>query len=123
MISELLDELKHNRKINLQNGIENRVDIDYIIERLENISNNMNNYRAIEIRDCVESSICYETIMLNKKHSVKDLQDEIYRIKKDKYDEIMKYGNDLEIIKENISDEFDWFELETDCYDYNYVEV
>lgn len=81
----------------------------------------MNEYRAIEIRDCVENNTCYGIIMLNKKHSVKSLQDEIYRIKRDKYDEIMEYGNDLEIIKENISDEFDWFQLETD--DDWYVEV
>ena len=36
-MKELLEELKRNREINLEKGIENRVDIDYIIERLEDV--------------------------------------------------------------------------------------
>ena len=33
-INELLEELKYNQNINITKGLENRVDIDYIIERL-----------------------------------------------------------------------------------------
>ena len=69
----------------------------------------------------MDNNVDYGIIMLHNKHSVKDLQDEINRIKREKYEEIMEYGNDLEVIKENISNEFNWFELDTDIYDY--VEV
>ena len=82
---------------------------------------NIEDYRAIRIKDCEDNNVDYGVIMLHNKHSVKDLQDEINRIKREKYEEIMEYGNDLEVIKENISSEFNWFELDTDIYDY--VEV
>ena len=82
---------------------------------------NIEDYTAIRIKDCVDNNVDYGVIMLHNKHSVKDLQDEINRIKREKYEEIMEYGNDLEVIKENISNEFNWFELDTDIYDY--VEV
>lgn len=32
-----LKELEHNKRINMEKGLENRVDIDYVIERLEAI--------------------------------------------------------------------------------------
>lgn len=34
---EFIEELKHNQNINFEKGLENRVDIDYVIERLEEI--------------------------------------------------------------------------------------
>lgn len=34
---EFLEELKYNQQINLEKGIENRIDIDYIIERITEI--------------------------------------------------------------------------------------
>ena len=37
MLNEFIKELKENQDINYKNNLENRVDIDYIIERLENI--------------------------------------------------------------------------------------
>lgn len=36
-VKELLNELKFNQKVNKKQGLENRVNIDYIIERLEDI--------------------------------------------------------------------------------------
>lgn len=49
-LEELLKELKHNQEINLENNYENRVNIDYIIERIEyalekNIRENWGYYR------------------------------------------------------------------------------
>lgn len=35
---EFIKELENNQKINLEKGLENRVDIDYVIEKLKNIS-------------------------------------------------------------------------------------
>lgn len=34
-MQEFIEELKHNQKINYEKGLENRVNIDYVIERLE----------------------------------------------------------------------------------------
>ena len=36
-LKEFLEELKHNQNINYEKNLENRIDIDYIIERIENI--------------------------------------------------------------------------------------
>lgn len=36
-VNEFLEELKHNQNINLEKWLENRVDMDYVIERLEDI--------------------------------------------------------------------------------------
>ena len=40
-MQEFIEELKHNQNINLEKGLENRVNIDYVIERLEDINNNL----------------------------------------------------------------------------------
>jgi hypothetical protein len=37
MLREFIEELKHNQNINYKNNLENKVDIDYILERLEDI--------------------------------------------------------------------------------------
>lgn len=34
---EFLEELKYNQQINLEKGIENRIDINYVIERITEI--------------------------------------------------------------------------------------
>lgn len=34
-LQEFLRELKYNRKINIEKKLENRVDIDYVIERIQ----------------------------------------------------------------------------------------
>lgn len=39
-LREFLEELEYNQKINLEKGIENRIDIDYVIERIIGILNN-----------------------------------------------------------------------------------
>lgn len=35
---EFIEELKHNQEINNKNKLENRINIDYVIERLEDIN-------------------------------------------------------------------------------------
>ena len=37
-MKEFIEELEHNQKINLEKGLENRIDIDYVLERLNNIN-------------------------------------------------------------------------------------
>jgi len=36
-LKEFLEELKHNQNINYTKNLENRIDIDYVIERIEDI--------------------------------------------------------------------------------------
>jgi len=36
-MKEFIEELKHNQKINIKKGLENRVNINYVIERLEDV--------------------------------------------------------------------------------------
>lgn len=38
MLNEFIKELKENQDINYKNNLENRIDIDYVIERLEDIT-------------------------------------------------------------------------------------
>ena len=37
IMKEFIEELKYNQNINFEKGLENRIDIDYVIERLEDI--------------------------------------------------------------------------------------
>lgn len=41
-MKEFIEELKYNQNINFKKGLENRIDIDYVIERLEDIQKGKN---------------------------------------------------------------------------------
>lgn len=69
-------------------------------------------YRLVKIADCYNSEKVYDTIMLSNKHTTMELQAEINRIKHLKAQEIADNGNDWEIIRTNISNDFDWYEFE-----------
>jgi len=43
-MKEFINELKHNQDINYKKGLENRINIDYIIERLEDLEKSYNKY-------------------------------------------------------------------------------
>ena len=43
-MKEFINELKHNQDINYKKGLENRINIDYIIERLEELEKSYNKY-------------------------------------------------------------------------------
>ena len=43
MLNEFIEELKNNQNINYKNNLENKIDIDYVLERLENIQEIKNN--------------------------------------------------------------------------------
>lgn len=75
----------------------------------------MENYRAIEIKDCCNSDISYGIIMLNNKHSVKEFQNTIWEIKR-KYKQLDWQVND--ILEDELLNKFDWFELPSDSEDY-----
>ena len=79
---------------------------------------NIEDYRAVRISDCVNCNINYGIIMLNNKHTIKEFQEVIYNIK-------IRYFNegDLDwqvddILADKELEQFDWFRLPSDCYDY-----
>ena len=57
-MQEFIEELKHNQKINYEKGLENRVDIDYVIERLEELNKSYyENFLKGETENVVENLI------------------------------------------------------------------
>ena len=82
---------------------------------------NIEDYRAIRIKDCEDNNVDYGIIMLNNKHSVKDFQQAINKVKNRYYDEGNLEWQINDILMEKELAKFDWFELPSDCYDY--VEV
>lgn len=62
---KLIEELKNNAKINKEKGLENVVNIDYIIERLENINvyeENIKNEIYFNIENIVNDDYIAEEI-------------------------------------------------------------
>ena len=65
-MKDFIEELKYNQEVNLEKGLENRVDIDYVIERLESIDV----YRelaTIMVRNSIDDLINDELYMNNEK--------------------------------------------------------
>lgn len=54
MLNEFIEELKHNQNINHKNNLENRIDIDYVLERLEDIRKELLN--TIETNSYINDS-------------------------------------------------------------------
>lgn len=78
----------------------------------------LDNYRAILVRDIGDYDTIYEVILLNYKHTVEEFQNEINRIRNEHKEEIQLYGNDWEIIKANLDNKFDWVELNSNLIDF-----
>lgn len=69
---------------------------------------NLNDYQLVFLRDT------NMVILLNKKHTVEEFQEEVNRAKEKAQDDIKKYGDDWYFISQNISKDFDYIELYTD---------
>lgn len=67
-MKEFIDELKYNQNINYEKGLENRIDIDYVIERLLMI------YSTQRLFDAAMGS--------DNLDYIKEKLDEIYEIKR-----------------------------------------
>lgn len=48
-MKEFIEMLKYNQNINFEKGLENRIDIDYVIEKLEEIEKDMKELTVTEI--------------------------------------------------------------------------
>ena len=82
---------------------------------------NIEDYRAIRIKDCEDNNVDYGIIMLNNKHSVKDFQQAINKVKNRYFDEGNLEWQINDILMEKELSELEWFEIPSDIYDY--VEV
>lgn len=94
---EFIEELENNQKINLEKGLENRVDIDYVIERLKNID-------------------------MNNRSTCKFFEDVVYDITEDyRTNENKKY--DIEKTVENLIDDDELWQDLTNYVWNNLVEI
>ena len=82
---------------------------------------NIDNYRAVKINDCGDCNINYGIIMLNNKHTIKEFQAVINNIKNKYFNEGNLDWQVDDILADEELEQFDWFELPSDCDDY--VEV
>ena len=82
---------------------------------------NIDNYRAVKINDCGDCNINYGIIMLNNKHTIKELQQAINEVENKYFNEGNLDWQIDDILADKELEQFDWFELPSDCYDY--VEV
>lgn len=79
---------------------------------------NIEDYRAVRISDCVNSNISYGIIMLHNKHTIKEFQEVIYNIKIRYFNEGNLDWQVDDILADKELEQFDWFKLPSDCYDY-----
>ena len=79
---------------------------------------NIEDYRAIRIKDCEDNNVDYGIIMLNNKHSVKDFQQAINKVKNRYFDEGNLEWQINDILMEKELAELEWFEIPSDIYDY-----
>lgn len=108
MLNEFIKELKENQDINYKNNLENRIDIDYVIEKLEDIEPT---YETIK-KD-IESLEDYEKsdliVDLVKDGDPFYIMDNIEYLIENSLDKTSKYdilNNLLESIKDDIRKEY-----------------
>ena len=95
-MQEFIEELKHNQNINLKKGLENRIDIDYVIERLEDIENKHNEY----------FEVCKSEIIT----AIEDLyNDELYSEYQDKIENIEQ--DDINTLSWKLYDYSNWDDI------------
>ena len=97
---EFIEELENNQKINLEKGLENRVDIDYVIEKLKNISI----YREL-IKNEIEFNI--ENFVNDDCNDYQD-KELIYNISDDDLDLMIDKIDDNDWLWDNINESLNY---------------
>ena len=82
---------------------------------------NIEDYRAVRINDCEDNNVSYGIIMLNNKHTIKELQQAINEVENKYFNEGNLDWQVEDILADERLNEFDWFEIPYDCH--HYVEV
>lgn len=78
---------------------------------------NIEDYKIIEKKDC-NTGENYGLIFLNKKHTIEEFQNAIYKAKTKCYDLIQENGDDWFYIQQEIGNKFDYFEIDLVYNDY-----
>ena len=86
-MKEFIEELEKNQKINYKNNLENRIDIDYVIDRLEEIQNEIEEDPIdyiLRLINKLEKDNKYEVLIESFYNLYNDTQNEaIEEVKKD----------------------------------------
>lgn len=101
-MKEFIEELKHNQKVNYEKGLGNRIEISYVIERLEEIENKHNEY----------FEVCKSGII----SAIEDLcNDELYSEYQEKIENIEQ--DDINTLSWKLYDYADFSEIYQDARD------
>ena len=82
---------------------------------------NIKDYRAVRINDCEDNNVSYGIIMLNNKHTIKELQQAINEVENKYFNEGNLDWQIDDILADKELEQYEWFKLPSDCDDY--VEV
>lgn len=113
--SKLAEHLKN--QLDLINGNITREEYFQLETTHKNI---LDDYRVVEIRD-LETAELISAVLLNNKHSVEELQEEFNNTREKYRKQIEEFGNDIETILGNMSNEIDWLDISCQTSDYIYL--
>ena len=97
-MKDFIEELKHNQEINIKKGLENRVDIDYVIERLENIASSIYDNGSLLLGNIKDVMKEFERAFKeNKEENCKDILDELKTLEEEDnaYIVLINYGHPM----------------------------
>jgi hypothetical protein len=90
---EFIEELKYNQNINFEKGLENRIDIDYVIERLEDIEKEENVSPYWKASKCeVETAI--DDIYNDELYNDKETQEKLTNLTEEDINRLADYVDD-----------------------------
>lgn len=107
-INELLEELKYNQNINFEKDLENRVNIDYIIERLEDILKEENKYSNYEKAILDEIDYVIEIMMNNDDYYADETLKKIENLTFEDKEKIMNILCYDEYLNEKLNNDIEW---------------
>ena len=76
-MKEFIEELKHNREVNIEKGLENRIDIDYVIERLKDIDI-LEEHIENEVNYRIETFVNDDWLDYQQKEDLYSMSDEVF---------------------------------------------
>jgi uncharacterized FlaG/YvyC family protein len=85
-MNEFIKELENNQKINLEKGLENKVDIDYVIQRLKDI-NTLRDYIKGEVEFNIENYVNDDCNDYQDKELVHNISDDDLDLMVDKIED------------------------------------
>lgn len=89
-MKEFIEMLKYNQNINFEKGLENRIDIDYVIERLEEIEKETDVSPYWKVSKCeVETAI--EDIYNDELYNDEETQQKLTNLKDEDINKLADY--------------------------------